>query len=665
MLKSGLFSIAVLVVFIQLQAQQSYSTPFDTLRGDSLKEVVIVDSQQKGEVSEQRDFFQNPEELVATLNGFDLIRRGAYASELSYRGLVTGQYNLTVDGMKIFGACTDKMDPITSYVEVNNLSAIHAGNMQSQYGGAMGAGVNLVTKKPQLNEAGGFVGDLGLGLQSNGLGRQALADLSYSDTKWAIRWSGNYRNAQDYTDGSGNDIDYTQFNKINSLIQLKVALSEIEFLEFMYLYDDAWDVGYAALPMDVSKARTHMYSVTYKRFSNADRGWDLEWKVYGNNIFHEMDDTQREDVFMHMDMPGWSDTFGSYLTLRSKRNAMHQITTTVDAFVNRSFAEMVMYPSESIPMYMQTWPDVSRRNVGWYVQDEINLNESNRFILSSRIDFSANHVLDSFGIKQGDVFHLNLGEARTTLYGNLNAKWMKSLDNNMIIEGMLGLNQRQATISEQYAFYIYNANDNYDYLGDPDLKNETEFKIEAGLSKQHVLFAWAVNGFYWHINNYILGEVDDDLYTMTYGADGVKWYRNFPYAQFVGGEAQWSVRPVSSLEVTNKTSYTWAQDAYGVALPFIPPLKNAFHVNYSRNLWRFGLRIVSASAQNRARESFGETATAGYTLLDLDANVKLGKRTRLSAGINNLFNESYQDHLSWGNLQQAGRNMWLNCMFSL
>ena len=38
-----------------------------------------------------------------------------------------------------------------------------------------------------------------------------------------------------------------------------------------------------------------MYSVTYKRFSNADRGWDLEWKVYGNNIFHEMDDTQRED----------------------------------------------------------------------------------------------------------------------------------------------------------------------------------------------------------------------------------------------------------------------------------------------------------------------------------------------------------------------------------
>ena len=30
----------------------------------------------------------------------------------------------------------------------------------------------------------------------------------------------------------------------------------------------------------------------------------------GIGIYHEMDDSQRENVFMHMDMPGWSRTSG-------------------------------------------------------------------------------------------------------------------------------------------------------------------------------------------------------------------------------------------------------------------------------------------------------------------------------------------------------------------
>ena len=36
--------------------------------------------------------------------------------------------SITIDGMKIFCACTDKMDPVTSYVEIENLSQMHIGS---------------------------------------------------------------------------------------------------------------------------------------------------------------------------------------------------------------------------------------------------------------------------------------------------------------------------------------------------------------------------------------------------------------------------------------------------------------------------------------------------------------------------------------------------------
>src|SRR5690606_7757114 len=41
-----------------------------------------------------------------------LIKRGNFAQEPTIRGLNQGQMTISIDGMRIFGACTDRMDPI-------------------------------------------------------------------------------------------------------------------------------------------------------------------------------------------------------------------------------------------------------------------------------------------------------------------------------------------------------------------------------------------------------------------------------------------------------------------------------------------------------------------------------------------------------------------------
>ena len=54
---------------------------------------------------------------------------------------------VTIDGMRIFGACTDKMDPVTSYVEVSNLSeaTISSGQQGSCHGNTIGGSIDLKT----------------------------------------------------------------------------------------------------------------------------------------------------------------------------------------------------------------------------------------------------------------------------------------------------------------------------------------------------------------------------------------------------------------------------------------------------------------------------------------------------------------------------------------
>ena len=72
----------------------------------------------------RKNHFATLDNINARLDGMSLIKRGAYALEPQLHGFSGGQLNVTIDGMKMFGACTDKMDPVTSYIEPTNLKNI-------------------------------------------------------------------------------------------------------------------------------------------------------------------------------------------------------------------------------------------------------------------------------------------------------------------------------------------------------------------------------------------------------------------------------------------------------------------------------------------------------------------------------------------------------------
>ena len=51
-------------------------------------------------------------------------------------------------------------------------------------------------------------------------------------------------------------------------------------------------------------------------------------------------------------------------------------------------------------------------------------------------------------------------------------------------------------------------------------------------------------------------------------------------------------------------------------------------------------------AQNRVSEEFGETVTPAFSLVDLKLAYQFSEGFRLSAGVNNLLDEAYYEHLN-------------------
>ena len=114
------------------------------------------------EVSENNVFIPI-ERLIQRTGGANIISRGNFAQDPMLRSYKNSQINVTLNGMRMFGACTDRMDPITSYAETSNLESIsvsHSGNADLS-SNAIGGSLSMNLKEASFSgnpKTSGLVG---------------------------------------------------------------------------------------------------------------------------------------------------------------------------------------------------------------------------------------------------------------------------------------------------------------------------------------------------------------------------------------------------------------------------------------------------------------------------------------------------------------------------
>lgn len=614
------------------------------------------------EVSGNR--FLSTDAILTSNSRVALIRRGNFAMEPVLNGMASDRINLTIDGMKVFGACTDKMDPVTSYVEPNNMRSISVqhGVGGSMFGSTIGGSVNMQTAGATLDPDNRVTGEVGAGFQSAALGANGLFSVNYGRKRWAIRANGLYRRFNNYRAGGGRIVEFSQFEKWNGSLSGKVLLTDRDILRFDLLMDEAYNVGYPALPMDVLHAKARIYGITHTHFPSADWFEQLETKVYGNTVTHVMDDTKRPDVVMHMDMPGGTTTIGGYMDGRF-RMKKHAITARLDGFHSNARAEMTMYPNDDVPMFMLTWPDVDRLNFGLFLEDDITFNEHRALRWNMRMEYNGTVCTDDFGVRQATVFGQDIGTADHRMLKNASISYQERPHHGPAIFITAGYAERAPSITEQYAFYIFNAYDGYDHVGQRDVRTEKALQADAGIRWEHKGLDLRVSGFYYHLMDYILAGVDSTLDAMTIGANGVKTTRNLPWAMITGASLDLSHAPIRQLRIGTNISYVHGRTDDDDPLPLIPPLRGTAYVKWVHQRGFVQLDCEAAAPQQRTNPDFGERTTAAYGILNLRAGHRFPigpTELTLNGGIENLLDTYYRAHLDWGGIPRPGINGYLN-----
>lgn len=637
-----------------------------------LEEVLVEGDQEDAYNAALRYYKADPlsssDEVMEKLIGVWAIKRGNYALEPVMRGLSAGQINITIDGMRMLGACTDKMDPITSYVEPNNLKELHAdpGATGFESGSTVGGSLDMQVKKPSINTENPWSGSLGTRVLSANNGLEALFNTSYFDKKsFALRLSGTYRKGEDYRAGGGEIIEHSAYNKVNYSASATLLQKDGGQFNISYIGDYAWDVGYPALVMDVGSANAHIAGVTFEKPLSGKHLSQISSKLYYNQVTHIMDDTHR-DVEMHMDMPGYTKTYGGYIKGYYAFGKKVSGEMKGDFYSTAAFAEMTMYPEESVPMYMLTWPDIHRNVAGIHNQTTWKLNRSTSVSSGLRLEANKAEMKSELGERQFSVFNYGTPTGGKILL-NASVGLEQLLPEHIALRASVAYGERMPNESEQFGFYLYNAYDGYDYVGRTNLSGEKSAQGELTVQYEYQKFTIDITGFYYHFNNYIMGIVDPTLSTMTIGAHGVKVYENLDHAELAGAESQLTLK-LGRFEILNVAKLVYGKTTDNEPLPLIPPFKNnlnlALHAGTS---WHLFAEWEAAVAQDRINESFGESTTPGYSV----ANARIEKTfktntasIRASAAIDNMFDTRYHEHLDWGAIPRTGRNIQLSVFIS-
>lgn len=648
-------------------AQEPVFLSQDSIIVINLDEVIMISAFTALDHQRQPKPLSSLDEYLESSRKVDMVKRGAYAWEPTLNNMFSERLSVTIDGMRIFGACTDKMDPITSYVDVSNLSKAHiaSGQQGAEHGSTIGGAIDLELDKGNFKETG-LRGSIESGYETNNQLFVLGGELNYSDSDFYVDTDIIYRNAENYKSGNGQEIQFSQFQKYNVSANLGYKIAEDNALTASIIFDEARDVGYPALTMDVSLARAIIASVGFEQASLLGSLHNWKSKLYFNTITHVMDDTKRPDVPIHMDMPGWSDTFGFFSEVRLNTDK-HKYLFKLDGYYNKSLAEMTMYPNDpdQMPMFMLTWPDVRTANGGVYAEDVLDLKGSSLKV-AARLALHRQDVADDFGLNSLRIFYPDMERSKTRFLKSVSGQWHKMWMPWHLNAG-ISYGDRAPSVTEGFGFYLFNSFDNHDYVGDPGLKNERSVELNTRLSLEKPKLKISAEANYFYMPRYIIGTVDPSLSAMTIGADGVKVYRNLQYAQLFNTSLDLEYQMAPSLKWTGQISYHRGVDDQRENLPFIAPFTYRSGLQFNKNTFSGTLKMSGAAKQLNYNPDFGEDQTPAYTLFSISAgkNFYLHKDTMMvNFGIENIFDKTYSTYTDWKNIPRMGRNFFLTLSYS-
>ena len=629
------------------------------------------------------------------------IRKGGGSIDPVVRGFKFSQLNVVMDGgMKIENGCPNRMDPVSSHVEIEELATINVvkGPYLLNYGPALGGVINLQTENPHPYPKFEIHGNAILGYESNYGGNKEHISLYGGNNKIYFRASGGYRNYGDYKSGgsSGESKTYnTSFSKADYGAKVGYAISQKQSILLSYSQVHGRNVMFPALTMDEKSDDTRLMSVDYSAKNLSEAINSLDVKIYQTNVNHLMDNSNRETwntKQMVADVDAINTGGKAIMGMKFKNHILSAGFDYENIYKDGvRIMTMLMMGTTSTKRF-NLWNKALIQNAGLFGGYKTTFGS---FALDAafRVDINKADSEDTLVLIKNGVEYFNETASQfVNVSGNLGLT--RYIAEKFSVSLAVARGTRSPNMLERYIKLLTVGYDSYDYLGNPQLKPETNNEVDLTFKyADPQLGNTYVNGFYSYVEDYISAVMLPSSVIMpaTIGAPGVKQFVNVDKAIFTGFEFGYTSPQTHKLGVSLVAALTYGRipevTKYIItaghvtgdtvikndALPEIPPFEATVSVNYKmlkgRLIPKLSYRLVAS--QNHVSQAFYEPVTPGFSILNFAIEYKINKHININAGVNNVFNVSYYEHLnrkivgSTEKLYEPGRVFFVNFNLSM
>ena len=583
-------------------------------------------------------------DLLRNINGVNTIRRGGHGLDPVIRGQSDQRLNTFLDGAMVYGACSSKMDPASTYANVNNYDSVTViKGTQSVIFGAGGPG-GAVSFKRVTNPVAKPEFKIGQNFDSNAGAYTTSGNMVFPLSSSAyLRLNGSASNAGNYETGSGIK-PLTEYSTTDYTAILGTLLSDGSKLEFNYTNNRQDKVGYPGLNMDIVYSYTDMYTLKYHRVTPFGMFSTMNVELFNTDIDHLMDNVVLRGNTGNgvMAWPTASDTYGGRIigTIGS------DIRAGIDYEHNTKDAEQNMVMSGMNVFMTYLWPGVETEKLGLFFEKDLdNISYGLRY---DQVELDPTRAADDPG---SGMMQKTANEVYTADYAGTIVATKRDFDN---ISGFLrfkkDLNHGESyinfSINERApdANELFHAKNNSTammrHVGNPNLSSERHMTLEVGY--EGMLMGNHITGsvYYNDVDDYVTTHRKDD------SAMKARLYKNVD-ATLYGYELT-AHRIIAGIDTTFNLNYTRGEDdTQNRPLPQIMPLAGDITFELKSAKTNYGLRINFADTQDRFDSKVLDVGqTAGYTVYDIFAGFEPTPNLRFTVGMANITDKRYATHLN-------------------
>lgn len=602
--------------------------------------------------------------LVARIAGAGLINNGSLSGQVQYRGAFGSRVSTKINNQSFHSGGPNLMDPPMHYAPPTLIDSItvHRGASAVEFGPSLIGGVNTNLKDLDFTTGSTLKPQYDL----TAIGRSAddsyavggIVGITNDRFKISALFSQEEGSDQGFANG---DIDNTFHERavLGLTAGYQTDLSELSVSVRRHETDPTGNPPFA---MDIQLVESDFFTTNYRRELGEAT---LKLALGYSDIYHEMSNNRYRpappSTMRYRETHAAAETHSAGLALEFPLNSAN-----LDVGVDFNDADMnvvITNPLNSA-FFVNNLPDINIKRVGIYADLASDV-LSWHYSLGARIDShesSAGNASTGPAVPLGAqllavAFNQSDRDWDDETYDVVARMWKKY--DAFTYRVSLASKNRAPGYLERYAWLPTAASaglaDGNNYVGDLGVKPETANSLEVGFDYESDRGWIKPTVYYQQIDDYIQGtpvsshprEIISLIEIVSTGnGDSTPLRFTNVDAKIYGIDADYGYYLTSHWRLEGVVSVVRGErrdindDLYRIT-----PDKFSMSLVFEQSNWSASAETIFIADQDRVSDTNSEIGTDGYELFNLFATWRFNPKMTLSAGIENVFDKEYENHL--------------------